>query len=96
MTQHIVGYENEAYYKKISEQVYGDNLFSMKNLIEEKLEYIGNFQERGNSEELSNEYSNLEFLDKIIENFICLDNYTSEKINYQYDVAQKFIDKYSK
>lgn len=95
MTQHIKGYENEVYYEKISEQVYGDNLLSIKNLIEEELESIGNFQERRTTENLSNELINLEFLDKIIDNIICLDNYSNGKINRQYEVAKKFIDKYS-
>lgn len=95
MTQHIESYENEVYYEKISDQVYGDNLLSMKNLIEEELKFIGNFQESLNTEELSNEYLNLEFLDKIMENIIYLDNYSNGKINNHFDVAKKFIDKYS-
>ena len=95
MTQHIVGYENEAYYKKISDQVYGDNLLSMKTLIEQELDFIGNFHESRIREELSTEFLNLEFLDKFIENIICLDNHCNEKITNRYDVAHKFIDKYS-
>lgn len=95
MTQHIVGYENEVYYEKISNQVYGENLVSMKNLINEELEFIGNFQERQTTKELSKEFLNLEFLDKIIDNMICLDNYSNGKINNQYEVAKRFIDKYS-
>jgi len=95
MTQHIVGYENEVYYKKISNQVYEKHLVSMKNLIEEELEFIGNFQERHTTKDLSDEFLNLEFLDKIMDNILCLDNYNSEKINNQYELANKFIDKYS-
>ncbi len=91
----MLGYENEVYYEKISDKVYGDNLLSMKYLIEEELEFIGNFQDIQNTEELSNEYSNLEYLDKIIDNIICLDNFNSEKWNNKFCVATKFIDKYS-
>lgn len=96
MTKHILGYENEAYYSKISDQIFGDNLLPMKNLIEEELEFIGNFQEREKTEELSNEFYNLEFLDKFIENITYLDNFNSSmKKTNQYETAQKFIDKYS-
>lgn len=95
MTQHIVGYKNEVYYEKISNQVYGDNLLSMKHLIKEELESMGNFQEKMITKELSNEFLNFEFLDKIIDNIICLDNYSNGKINNQFETAKKFIDKYS-
>ena len=95
MTQHIVGYENAVYYSKISNQVFGDNLLSLKNLIDDEIDFIGNFQNAKCSQDKNIDYNNLDFLDQMIDNIICLDTYNNKKLTNQYDTAKNFITKYS-
>jgi len=96
MTQHIECYKNEVYYNKISNQVFSENLFSVKNLIEKELEFFGNFQNKNNNcnEMIKNVDYDFDLLDQMMDNIINLDS-SNNKMMKKYDIANSFINKYS-
>lgn len=97
MTQQIECYKNEVYYNEISNQVFSENLFSMKNLIEEELELFGNFQNKNNNfnENMKNVDYDFDLLDQMMENIINLDSINNNKKMKKYEIANSFINKYS-
>jgi len=94
MTQEIVGYENGVCYSKISDQIYGENLLSLKALIEEEIDFIGNFHQEETV--LDANIQNYDSLDQMIDNILILDNHNNIfKNSKKYDFAKNFIDQYS-
>jgi len=98
MTKYISNYKNEVYYNQISNQVFEENLCSLKSLIDEEVSFIGSQEANPIAFQGPNinDY-NLENIDQILDNIISMDNQLKNKnLLKEYDFASSFVAKYSK
>ncbi len=97
MTSHIKFYESEVYYNEISNNLFSENIISIKKLLDNEMESFKNFdiQQKNCEENVTNVEYDLDFLDQITEDIINIDDEDKKFMMKQYDFANSFISKYS-